>query len=102
MATAKVIAPVSKRPGTKLRVAAYCRVSSNSADQQNSYSRQVDAYTRLVSNNPAWELVDIFADAGISGMKADNRGLIKERYAVPPAEKRPFPAVRTFPAWAVP
>lgn len=73
MATAKVIAPVSKRPGTKLRVAAYCRVSSNSADQQNSYSRQVDAYTRLVSNNPAWELVDIFADAGISGMKADNR-----------------------------
>ena len=73
MATTKMITPASKRPGTKLRVAAYCRVSSNSADQQNSYIRQVDAYTRLVSNNPAWELVDIFADAGISGMKADNR-----------------------------
>lgn len=73
MATAKMIAPASKKPGTKLRVAAYCRVSSNSADQQNSYIRQVDAYTKLVSNNPAWELVDIFADAGISGMKADNR-----------------------------
>ena len=73
MATTKMITPASKRPGMKLRVAAYCRVSSNSADQQNSYIRQVDAYTRLVSNNPAWELVDIFADAGISGMKADNR-----------------------------
>ena len=73
MATAKVISPLARRPGTKTRVAAYCRVSSSSADQHNSYIRQVDVYTKLIANNPDWELVEIFADEGLSGMKAANR-----------------------------
>lgn len=69
----KLISPVTKQAVQKKRVAAYCRVSSNSADQLHSYDAQVKAYTRLINRNPDWELVDVFADEGISGMKTDNR-----------------------------
>ena len=37
-----------------LRVAAYCRVSSNSADQLNSYAAQIRAYTKLIKSNDSW------------------------------------------------
>ena len=57
----------------KLRVAAYCRVSSDSADQLNSYLAQVDFYTKHIAENPDWELVDIYADEGISGLEAKKR-----------------------------
>lgn len=57
----------------KLRVAAYARVSSDSADQLNSYLAQVDYYTRHIGKNPDWELVDIYADEGISGLDARKR-----------------------------
>lgn len=73
MAAPKLISPLSKQGIKKLRVAAYCRVSSSSADQKNSYARQIAAYTKLINERPEWELVDIFADEGISGMKTDNR-----------------------------
>lgn len=73
MPQAKLITPVSMQVITKKRVAAYCRVSSNSADQLNSYSVQIDAYTKLIKSKKDWELVGIFADEGISGMKAGNR-----------------------------
>lgn len=73
MSTAKLISPFAKQGFQKIRVAAYCRVSSSSADQLNSYSRQIDVYTKLISSKPEWELVEIFADEGISGLKAANR-----------------------------
>lgn len=73
MARAKIISPVSRQAQAKTRVAAYCRVSSNSADQLNSYAAQIRAYTKLIKGNDSWELVEIFADEGISGMKAKNR-----------------------------
>jgi len=73
MATPKLISPISKQGIQKLRVAAYCRVSSSSADQLNSYARQIEIYTKLINSKKEWQLVDIFADEGISGMKADNR-----------------------------
>jgi len=57
----------------KLRVAAYARVSSDSADQLNSYLAQVDYYTRHIGENPDWELVDVYADEGISGLAVKNR-----------------------------
>lgn len=57
----------------KLRVAAYCRVSSNSADQLHSYATQIRVYTSMIQSNPEWELVEIFADEGISGTSADKR-----------------------------
>lgn len=49
------------------RVAAYCRVSTDEEEQQNSYATQVQYYTDYISANPDWELVGIFADEGISG-----------------------------------
>ena len=57
----------------KLRVAAYARVSSDSADQMNSYLAQVDYYTRHIGENPDWELADIYADEGISGLDTQKR-----------------------------
>lgn len=73
MGKARLISPISKQGLQRLRVAAYCRVSTSSADQLNSYSTQIRAYTKLISSRPDWELVEIFADEGISGMKADTR-----------------------------
>ena len=73
MGKAKLISPVSGKMIPKKKVAAYCRVSSNSADQLNSYANQIKVYTRLIRDNPAWDMVEIFADEGLSGMKADNR-----------------------------
>ena len=49
----------------KLRVAAYARVSSSSDDQLNSYRAQNRYYSDLISINPDWEMVDIYADEGI-------------------------------------
>ncbi|WP_330590776.1 recombinase family protein, partial [Lacrimispora defluvii] len=57
----------------KLRVAAYARVSSDSEDQQNSYIAQVDYYTRHIAAQESWELADIYADEGISGLVASKR-----------------------------
>ena len=73
MPVAKLIAPTTKQEIPKLRVAAYCRVSSNSADQRNSFATQEHVYTKYIAKKQEWELVDIFADEGLSGMKADNR-----------------------------
>ena len=73
MPVAKLIAPMTKQEIPKLRVAAYCRVSSNSADQKNSFATQERVYRKRITENPDWELVDIFADEGLSGMKADTR-----------------------------
>ena len=57
----------------KLNVAAYCRVSSESDEQQNSYQVQIEYYTNYILSNPEWNLVDIFADEGISGTQTKNR-----------------------------
>ena len=56
-----------------IRTGAYCRVSSNSADQLHSFSAQVQYYTRIIQNNSNMELVDIYADEGFTGTKTDKR-----------------------------
>ena len=68
-----LISPAHKQQIGKLRVAAYCRVSSNSADQLNSYARQIKSYTDLISRRKEWQLVEIFADEGITGTLASKR-----------------------------
>ncbi len=67
-----VIEPIAQEKG-KLRVAAYARVSSDSADQLNSYMAQVDYYTRFIGENGDWELADIYADEGLSGLDTRKR-----------------------------
>ena len=57
----------------KLRVAAYARVSSSSEDQLNSFAAQNAYYTELITSNPEWEFVDVYADKGITGTSAEKR-----------------------------
>ena len=64
MATIKVIPPRERAPDI-LRVAAYCRVSSDSADQKHSYAAQIRAYTDKIGGHEGWELVDVYADESI-------------------------------------
>ena len=72
IATVKVIPPREKAPDT-LRVSAYCRVSSDSADQKHSYATQIRAYTEQIGGHEGWELVDVYADEGLTGTKMDQR-----------------------------
>lgn len=58
---------------TQTRVAAYCRVSTDEEEQQNSYNVQINYYTNYINSNPDWKLVGIFADDGISGTQTANR-----------------------------
>ena len=67
-------------PG-KETVAAYCRVSTDSKDQINSYQAQIAYYTQLIAENPEWELVDIYADAGITGTSIEKRDEFKRLLA---------------------
>lgn len=57
----------------RLRVAAYCRVSTDSEDQINSYKSQVQYYTDLINNNSEWSLADIYADEAITGTQVTKR-----------------------------
>ena len=57
----------------KLRVAAYCRVSTDSDEQATSYEAQVEHYTEFIKKNPEWEFAGIFADDGISGTNTKKR-----------------------------
>lgn len=56
-----------------LRLAPYTRVSSNSEDQLHSFAAQVKHYTEYVAKHPEYELVDIYADEGISGTNTKHR-----------------------------
>lgn len=54
---------IKKAEKPKLRVAAYCRVSTDSDEQATSYDAQIEHYTEYISKNPEWVLAGIFADA---------------------------------------
>lgn len=51
----------------RLRVAPYCRVSTDSEEQKNSYNSQLKYYQELITRRPEWVFVDIYADEAISG-----------------------------------
>ena len=75
------VIPARKRVGStaakekikKLRVAAYCRVSTETEEQNLSYEVQVAHYTEYIKKNTEWEFVGIFADDGISGTNTKKR-----------------------------
>jgi len=60
-------------PTEKIRVAPYCRVSTDSDDQLESYKTQVAYYNELANTNPEWEMADIYADEAITGTNTKNR-----------------------------
>lgn len=69
-----IVIEVTEKPqDLKLRVAAYTRVSSDSADQLNSFTAQNRYYTALISGRENWTMVDIYADCGITGTYAAKR-----------------------------
>ncbi len=74
----RVIEPTVKPKATansyrQLRVAAYCRVSTQMEEQLNSYEVQKNYYTEKINSEPKWKLVGIFADKGITGTSALKR-----------------------------
>jgi len=80
MTTAPNVTVIPARPQTaenrqyhQLRVAAYCRVSTEQEEQQNSYQVQIAYYSDLINKNREWTLAGIFADEGISGTQTKKR-----------------------------
>ena len=71
-ATKNVNAPL-KGAQKHQRVAAYCRVSTDSEEQITSYEAQKAYYTQKIEENPDWELAGIFADKGLSGTSMKKR-----------------------------
>ena len=57
----------------KVRVAAYCRVSTDFEEQESSYEAQVVHYTSFINGNPEWEMVEVYADNGLSGTRTAKR-----------------------------
>ena len=63
----------AKKEIKKLRVAAYCRVSTDTEEQATSYDAQIQHYREYIIGKPEWELVDIYADEGISATNTKKR-----------------------------
>ena len=63
----------SKAIQRQLRVAAYCRVSTDDEEQLTSYEAQQNYYTDKIMTNPQWTMAGVFADEGISGTSASKR-----------------------------
>lgn len=57
----------------KKRVCAYCRVSTDSREQQNSFTAQLEYYTALIENQEDWQFAGIYADEARSGTKLQKR-----------------------------
>lgn len=67
------ISRLFKPENKKVRFAAYCRVSTDSEDQLNSFAAQVKRYKSFEKTHPDYELVDIYADEGITGTSMESR-----------------------------
>ena len=65
--------PVVTMPTQVTKAAAYCRVSTDSEEQESSYETQVTHYTNFIQAHDGWELAGIFADEGLSGTQAKTR-----------------------------
>ena len=73
-----VVIPAKSREETgqaerRLKVAAYCRVSTDQEEQESSYEARIGYYTEKINNNAEWTLAGIFADEGITGTQAKKR-----------------------------
>lgn len=72
--TIKANKPVS---GERIRVAAYCRVSTDMEEQLHSFANQMDYYTKYISSKPEYEMVGVYGDEGISGTSLKKRDEFK-------------------------
>jgi len=69
--------PAAAAKPTRLRVAAYARVSSDKDAMLNSLANQVSKYSRMIQSEPEWEYVGVYADEGITGTKADRPEFVR-------------------------
>ena len=70
---AKTETPQEQEKKRNLRVAAYCRVSTDSEEQLTSYQNQLSYYTEKIMKEPNWTMAGVFADEGITGTSANKR-----------------------------
>ncbi len=56
-----------------MKVAAYCRVSTDNDDQINSLENQTSFFREYIRKNPEWEFVEIYADEGVTGTSVAGR-----------------------------
>ena len=77
----------SRQPFEQLRVAAYCRVSTDYDEQASSYETQVVHYKELIQKEPTWEFAGIYADDGISGTNTKKREQFNQMIAACKAGK---------------
>ena len=61
----------------KLRVCAYCRVSTDADEQENSLENQIRHYETVIKANPSYEYAGVYSDFAISGFKEKRPGLQK-------------------------
>lgn len=74
MPTVTVIKPtITEEKSTLIRCAAYCRVSSDSQDQINSFMAQLKYYENFLVDSKTETLVNVYADEGITGTREDKR-----------------------------
>ena len=64
---------IPKEQQKKLRVAAYCRVSTDREEQESSLEIQMKSYRTIIEEHPDWELADIYAEPGLTGTTVKNR-----------------------------
>lgn len=75
------------------RVAAYCRVSTDKDDQANSLESQKKYFREFIEQNPYWELVQIYADEGVTGTSTKKRHAFNQMLS--DAQNRAFDFVIT-------
>ena len=63
----KTITEITRQKPTppQIRLAAYCRVSSDSSDQLHSFAAQIKYYSEYCKRHPEYKFVDIYADAAV-------------------------------------
>ena len=69
----KKFLPTVQQESTIKRVAPYCRVSTDSDEQELSFESQCLFYKQMVNSNPNYELIDIYADEGVTGTSTEKR-----------------------------
>lgn len=78
-----VIQPtITEEKAVRIRCAAYCRVSSDSEDQLNSFMAQTRYYSRIFENSETEVLIDIYADVkhGKGNEKNNNKKLKQQKF----------------------
>lgn len=64
---------VASQETQKIRMAAYCRVSTDTEEQATSYQAQIAHYEKVIHRNPEWVFAGIYADDGISATSTKHR-----------------------------